>query len=286
MEVEHRPWRLFRRDSSSFGGRLRLLTIAVSTVAVAACSAVYPEIATPLRPPPKGRVLSPPPPDDLVYIQFKSAEIPRKTRDGRQWDALGGKAPDPFAIIFLDDKELLRTPVQSNTLNPTWPSQKKENYKVPSGSRIRVELWDSNPINNHPICVRKLSSFTTETDEDGVVSLRCNSGARVELVVEPARPRVGLGFYYELRTRDIFVTRVITESPAGRAKLESGDQLVKIQGKETRDMEEGEARSLVNANSPVGVTLTIKKKKGGDLVDLTLKDGPIYATASDGVKLE
>ncbi len=276
------------RRSSIHASLQHFQSRAVIALAVAAsfgCAAVYPEIATPLRDAPHGRELSPPAPDDMYYIEFKSAEIPELTRDGRKWDKIGGDAPDPFAKILVDDRELVRTPVQANTLTPSWPDQKRRNYRVAPGAQIRIEVWDSNPINNHPICVKKLSSLSGEADEHGEVALVCDSGARVTLRVEAARPKVGLGLFYELRTRDIFVTRVIADSPAGRAGLEGGDQIVKIMGQDTRDMDGGKAKSLVNANATMGVTLTIKKKANGDVADVVLKEGPIYATGSEGVKL-
>ena len=39
------------------------------------------------------------------------------------------------------------------------------------------------------------------------VDLRCESGATIELVVQPAHALFGLGLYYELGTYDIRVTR-------------------------------------------------------------------------------
>src|SRR5882724_10724580 len=92
-------------------GLLALPWFALSS----ACGAVYPEIGTPVRPA-GSRQLDPPPPDDMVYLKFARAEIPTRTRDGRQWDSVGGSAPDPFAKLLLEDKEILVTPVQANTL--------------------------------------------------------------------------------------------------------------------------------------------------------------------------
>ncbi|MCA9639867.1 MAG: PDZ domain-containing protein [Myxococcales bacterium] len=274
---------------SSFGGRGargagRWVALAVLAWCVAGCGAVYPELSAPLRPPPAGRDLSPPPPDDLLFLGFKQARIPTTTRDGRKWDKLGGSAPDPYAILFLNDKELFRTPVQSNTVSPTWPNQKKANYRIPSGGRLRVEVWDSNPVNNHPICVKKLMSLKEDAYQ-GEVSFDCASGAQVTLRVEPAHAKIGLGFYYELRTEDIFVSRVIAESPAGRAGIAKGDEVLEIQDKAVKSFEDGEAQSLVNANASMGVKLKLRKPTG-DVKTVTVKNGPIYPVDSDGVAID
>ena len=248
-----------------------------------ACGAVYPELKTPVRPARPGKTLKPPPPNDILFVSFAGAEIPAKTRDGRAWDSTGGALPDPFGKLIVNDKEIIRTPIHSNTLNPTWPDAKKANYKIALGSSVRVEVWDANAINHHPICVKRVRNLHASADQ-GELEVRCNSGARVRLLVEPARPRIGLGFFYELRTQGIYVTRVVEESPAGRIKLSPGDQILKIEGKSVRDMEEGEAKSRINARGQTGIALTLKRTSG-KIEDVTLKEGPIYPLVTDPISL-
>jgi hypothetical protein len=262
----------------------RFAAAATAALAFCGCSTVYPEIATPVRPAPAGLLANPPPPGDMFFLGFERATIPQQTRDGRQWDRFGGGAPDPFGILFVNDVELFRTPVQADTLEPTWPDQKKANYRLPTAAKVRVELWDANPINNHPICVKELRRIEEEATE-GRLEVDCNSGARVVLVVEPAHPRLGLGFWYELRVQQVFVTRTLAESPAARAGLERGDQILEIQGKDVAQMEEGEAQSRINANSRMGVTLKVERADGST-AEVLLKDGPIYPAADEDVKLE
>ncbi len=252
--------------------------------AFSACSTVYPEIATPVHPGAGQASISPAPPPDLFFVNFEGARIPERTRDGRQWDRLGGSAPDPFAIFFLNDGELFRTPVQSNTLEPTWPDQKHANYRIPETAKVRIEVWDSNPINNHPICVKELRRVASEAIE-GRIEIECSSGAHVNMIFEAARPLLGLGFYYELRTQAIYVTRTLAESPAARAGLKRGDQIVKIQGKDVEGMEDGEPQSLINANARMGVVLHIKHADGSE-IDVKLKDGPLYPAGDEDVKLD
>lgn len=220
-----------------------------------------------------------------MYLKFAHAQIPTRTRDGRQWDSVGGSAPDPFAKLLIDDKEILVTPVQANTLSPTWPDQHVGNYRMPRNVPVRVELWDSNAINNHPICVESINNILADVSTEQNLDIRCDSGANIELTVQPAHAKFGIGLYYELRTYDIFVTRVVGESPAARAGLKRGDQLLKIQGKSVKDMDEESARSLINSNVSTGVTLTVKHPSGA-VDDVTLKDGPMYPTIEDEVKVD
>ncbi|MEO6599460.1 MAG: PDZ domain-containing protein, partial [Polyangiaceae bacterium] len=253
-------------------------------VLLAGCGAVYPEIATPVRPAGERR-LDPPPPEDIVFLKFANAQIPTRTRDGRQWDSVGGSAPDPFAKLLIQDREILVTPVQANTLNPTWPDQAVGNYRIPRNTPVRVELWDSNPINNHPICVEAISNILAEASNEQNIELRCDSGAMIEIVVQPAHAKFGLGLYYELGNDDIHVTRVIAESPAARAKLRRGDQIVKIQGRDVKGMDPESARSVINSNVSTGVTFSIRHADGSE-AEITLKDGPIYPLIDDELKVE
>lgn len=253
-------------------------------IASSACGAVYPEVRTPTRPPPAGVKLAPAPPEDLLYLKFQSAVIPGQTRDGRKWDSVGGAAPDPFAKLFAGGKELFQTSVQSNTLTPTWADSTGRNYRIPVGTPVRVELWDSNPINSHPICVKVVRSIHAEAHA-GLLGIECDSGARVTLTVEPAHAKLGLGLSYEFRTESVYVTRVPVESPAARVGLKVGEQIVRIQGKDVKGLDEGEARSLINANAPTGVMLTVRRADGS-VADLQLKDGPIYPTPDDDIPVD
>jgi hypothetical protein len=249
------------------------------------CGAVYPQLGTPVRTPPAHVTLTPPPPEDLLFLKFAGATIPSKTRDGRSWDSVGGSLPDAFAKLFVDGQVILETPVQSNTLTPTWPEQRKANYHVRNGAAVKVELWDSNPINNHPICVAEVSDIHSEVSMEAPAVISCNSGAELRLTVQPAHGRLGLGLFYELRREEIVVTRVLRESPSARAGLVIGDQLLKIQGKDVKSMADGEAQSLINANAATGITLKVRKLDKSES-ELTLKEGAIYPMADEDVPVD
>lgn len=263
---------------------LSIVCVSLGMSFLTACGAIYPELATPVRAA-GSRRLDPPPPPDIVFLKFKGAQIPTHTRDGRKWDSLGGSAPDPFAKLVVDDKEILVTPVQANTLTPTWPNQKAGNYRLPRGVPARVELWDSNPINNHPICSESINDILSQASDDSDVNIDCDSGADVTLSVQPAHATFGIGLYYELRTDDVFVTRVVEESPAARAHLGRGDQILDIQGKSVKDLDAQTLRSRINSNASTGVRFTIRHANGVT-EDVTLRDGPMYPTSGNEVDVE
>src|SRR5690606_7078026 len=120
----------------------------VSALLALGCSAVYPELTTQVREVPPGYRFDPPPPPDLLYLEFAHATIPERTPSGQAWDSVGGSLRDVVAKLIVNDKELIVTPVHANTLKPTWPNQRRGNYRVPLNADVRVELWDNNPINN------------------------------------------------------------------------------------------------------------------------------------------
>lgn len=257
---------------------------AGSVLAGSACTAVYPELLTPVRPPPPGAAFDPGPPPDLVYLAVESAEIPERTRDGRSWDRVGGALPDPFIIVFVDDKELFRTPTEPDTLNPTWPSQKRRNYRIDPEAEVRVEMWDANTITSRPICVQRLRNLPRRLDDEARL-LVCGSGARIRLVAAPARARWGIGLYYELRSEQVVVSRVIRESPAAREELARGDRILQLQGKDVKTLSADEIRTLVNMNARGGLELRVRSADGRERT-IQLKDGPMYPAADEAVPVE
>lgn len=253
---------------------------SIFAILTSGCGAVYPELKTPSRPPVAGQPLDPPP-AELKWIAFEGATVPPHTRDGRKWDAVGGEAPDPYAILFINGKEAIKTPIASNTLSPTWPAAPRGNFRIESGDRLRVELWDSNPINDHPIGVKDLAPDDSGAGEAGELDVACESGAHIRLALQPAHALVGLGFNYELRTEGaVFVTRVLAESPAGRAGIKVGDELVALDGKLVSAMSAPEVQSALNQGHPGGLAIRVRHDDKS-VVEVTIKEGAIYPTFAE-----
>jgi hypothetical protein len=255
---------------------LGLPILGALLASLAGCGAVFPEVATPLRVVPPNREITPPPPPDLIYIEVAGAHIPSKTRDGRSWGEGEGAAPDPFAIVFVGENELYRTPVESGSLSPTWELQPSGNYKIPVGTDLQVELLDSNSMSNQSICLKTVGDLHEEVAAgESQLDLLCEGGARIMLTIGPARPRLGLGLFYEVVLGNINVTRLHSYSPAARAGVKAGDSILEIMGKKVENLEDGEAQSLINANAQLGVDLLIKHENG-QVKKIKLKEGAVY----------
>lgn len=239
------------------------------------CAAVYPEIKTPTREPVVGQPLDPPP-SSLKWVAIQGATVPRLTRDGRSWGALGSTEPSSYAIISVNGAELFRTGIEAKTFSPTWPDAPRGNFPLTKGDRLRVELWESRPMHDRPIGIRELV-FDGQTTDDDELRVFLEGGAELVLKIAPAKALVGLGFRYELRGVDgVFITQVESESPAGRAGLRQGDRIVAIDAKPTKGMSTGEIRSLLNMNHPQGLVLQLGRADGST-VALTLKAGAVYS---------
>lgn len=245
---------------------------------LSACSAVYPEMKTSVRSAPASQRLEPGPPDDFYYFYFERAVLPAKTRDGRDWN------PRAYAKLFVGGQEVLSTPIQAGTHEPTWPKQKRANYHITPEQEVVVEIWDAQIMSDTPICrQRVLHLYNLATG--GRNELTCPNGARVWLGVEPARALLGLGFYYELRGSDgVRITRIAGQSPAERAGLRVGDRILKIQGEETKNLDALAVVSRINARASQGLQLLLLSPSG-ETREVSLQAGPIYPLWSEELKL-
>jgi hypothetical protein len=221
----------------------------------------------------------PPPPDDRLYVAVVSGELPPRTRDGRDWAQAFGSLPDPYVRVLVNDGELFRTESASDTLEPTWPTSPKGNFKLGAGDRIEVQLWAAAVMNDKPIGVKKLT-LTPDMIAEHEIELDLSGDAKVKLLVEPAHPIWGAGFWFELRNSSSYVTRLVDASPASRAGMVAGDRIVALGGKPVDQMSTDEVRSTLGAFPVGGVAMTLQHGDGTTL-QVTVKEGPIYPLFSE-----
>lgn len=258
----------------------------ITGVLLFGCGAVYPEVAAPVRPAPSHVPPEPPAPDDIVYVDFIGAHIPRTTRDGQAWGRAGVGGPDAFAKLIVDGRDILVTPITSGTLHPTWPEQRRANYRIPRGADVRVELWDDKAIKDRPICLKRLGNLQDEVAATPVELVCQESGARILMNVRPGRPLLGLGLYYELQgAGGVRVTRVIEESPASRAGITPGTRILQLQGRAVQEMDALDVKSAINAHARTGVAMEVLTPEGRRL-SVTLKEGAMYPLLHEDLSLE
>lgn len=247
------------------------------------CAALFPELSTRFSDAPDLGTFDPPPPPDRYRLRVASGKVPTKTRDGRDWGNAFRSLPDPYATVIVNDKELFRTTPQGDTFEPTWPDSIKGNFPLAVGDRILVQLWDSSALNDTPIGQVE-RTLTPDHIDAGQVLFDMNGGGEVVLEIKPAEAVWGVGFWFELRNDSVHVTRLIDGSPASRAELKPGDEILSIDGKLLAEMPLAERRSLLAAFPVNGYKMTLKRKDGSTL-DVQLEEGPIYALHADYKKL-
>jgi hypothetical protein len=256
---------------------LVLLAALAAASMLAGCPAIYPEVSTRIRKATTEQALDPPPPDNLMWMKFESARIPERTRGGKTWDDAFGKKPDPYAKLLINGVEVLKTPVQGNTLEPTWPNGPKGNLQIEPGDKLRVEVWDSNPVNDKPIGVRDIGHPSDDHRMARRIRVELDAGGEVILAYEPAKAMLGLGLWYELRTDSAFITRMMPGSPAERAGIQVGDEIVSLNGKPVKGLGQDGVRSAFNSASTAGLPIAVRHKDG-TILNITLKEGAIYPT--------
>jgi len=254
-----------------------VVPLVLVSLALAGCPAVYPELGTRTRPIPAGQHLDPAPPSDMRWLRFVSARVPERTRDGRSWGP-GGK-PSAYAKLLVNGTELLKTPSEGGTFEPSWPNGPRGNFKIGPSDKLRIELWDSAALNDKPIGVGDVGTPTEQHDLDKQIRVLFDGGGEVVLAFEPAHAVSGLGVWFELRTESCFITRLLQGSPSERAGLLSGDEVLKIGPREVKSMTPGEVQSAFNAVPVDGINLTVKHAAGA-VTEMNIKEGPIYPTFS------
>ena len=208
--------------------------------------------------PPAGLELDPPVPEDLYWLRVMLAELPATTSDGRQWDETG--KPDPYFVIRVDDREIMRSKPENDQLRPTWPEGPRGNVRLLAESRARFEVFDSDAVDDGLMGSGAFSAPTAAQLRAGSFEVDLGAGARAKLVVERAHALFGLGFNYVLSQQTCVVEKLLRHSPASRAGMQHADEILKIDGSSVASMAPSAIRSVFNSVPSTGIKVVVRHR--------------------------
>jgi hypothetical protein len=228
---------------------------------------------TKLMPAAKGVALDPPAPSSVLWVRPTAAVIPTRTAGGKLWDDVGGW-PDAFAVFTVNGREVMRTEVVTDSLKPKWVYE-GGNFEISAGAELRIDLFDADALKDIPIGSARFSAPTREELASGELELDIGRRGLVRLAIAEAQALLGLGFDYMFVRGDCVARQVLKHSPAGRAGMRVGDQIVNIAGRKVKAMGPKDVMSAFNAVPAKGI-LVVVLHEGGTTQSMTLLEGPVY----------
>lgn len=254
--------------------RLVIPGLIVLCAAVAACA--YPRRSTSLSPAQDAERLGAP--AHVWQMRFASATVPPKRPGGLDWDS-GGGLPDVVARLYRDGELVFETPVQQDTLTPTFDASLPHNVWLPPSRELRLELWDQDQgPTDQPIGIWRGQGLPPNALPDANARVNMANGASLTFRIAAPAAHRGLGIdQYELRGDTLRILRVIEHSPAGRAGITRGDDIIAIGDQTVEDLEEAGAASALSMAADRQQSLRVRKPDGQEEV-IELDRGYVWLT--------
>ncbi|MEM9067048.1 MAG: PDZ domain-containing protein [Myxococcota bacterium] len=233
--------------------------VLVLCIGVLGCA--YPRRSTSLSPvPPTTNVQAPP---DLLRLRFTSAVIPPRQRGDSSWDD-DGTPPDVFVRVYRNDEQMYESPIAEDTLAPAWEDAVTENLRIGGTDRVRIELWDSESIRlSEPIGIWRGRGLPSTALPGADARVMLEGRAELQFRVVPPEAHRGTGILeYEVRSSALYVTEVVPLSPAGRAGITEGTQILAIDGETIDALGEASAAGKISMASSRSSSVTVLRPDG------------------------
>jgi len=224
--------------------RASICSLLALGLVVAAFGCAYPRRSTSLAPAPDSDTAGVTVPDDVWQLEFRSAIVPPRDRGGHAWDDENG--PDPFIRLYRGDELVWESEPVHDTLAPEYGVILPKNVYLGPDEQIRIELWDAD-VSNHIIGVWQGRGLPPNALPDADARLMLEGGAAVTIRIHRPRAHRGVGVtLFESRGSSLRVVEIERFSPAGRAGIEVGDDIVKIGDQSIGDLDDAEAASALS----------------------------------------
>lgn len=241
--------------------------LIILLVVVSACA--YPRRSTSLSPVGNpGNVNAPP---DIMRIRIAGAVIPPNQRGGSPWDE-DGSGPDSFVRIYRGETLLFESDVVEDQLEPEFAVE-TGNLRITTDAQMRIELWERDSARlPTPIGTWNGRGLPRGALRDADASLMLEGRATLLFRVLAPTVERGTGIaLYEFRSEHVKVIEVIAASPAGRAGLQEGDEIIAVDGQSIDDLDEGGAASALSMASSRTSRFTVRR--GTSNRDVELDEG-------------
>ena len=207
-------------------------------------------------------------PEYVYDFRLVAANIQPLQRSGHEWDE-GNGAPDPFLRVYRNDELLWESrPVQNET-NPEFNQRAPTNLRLPSNANIRLELWDADAAGEDPIGVWSGRGLPPTALPGANARVLLEGRSWLTISVDDPRAFRGLGLTrYEQRSDRLEVLEVEANSPAGRAGLVEGDEIVAIDSRRIQDLPPGRAASEISLSGSRQARLTIRRDGVEEILEL------------------
>lgn len=207
-------------------------------------------------------------PSDVWQLHLLSAQLEPQRRGGLNWDEDGSVA-DPFVRVLRNNRVVWTSPVVTNSIAPEWNAVLPENLWVPNDQTLRFEVWDKDEVLRNegflgdPIGVVQFQGLPPNALRDAIATLRLEGNATLQIQVTAPRPRRGVGITrIEEHSDSLLVLEVIERSPAGRAGIRRGDEIVRVNGERVADTGAERAASALSLAGIRGGRLEVLSESG------------------------
>ncbi len=206
-------------------------------------------------------------PSDVVRIRFLSAQISPRERSGLEWDS-DGTGPDTIIRIYRDDTLIYESEPYPNSIAPEFGFT-SGNLSLPASSVVRIELWDDDGLTAATIGTWRGRGLPQNAlpGADAALMLEGRSQLMFRVVHPQAFRGVGIE-EYEYRGESLKVLSVIRRSPAGRAGVEVGDEIVSVGTQKIDDLDEVRAASAISMAGSRPTTITVQRGTEREVLEL------------------
>ncbi len=206
-------------------------------------------------------------PSGVTRLQFVSAEIPPRQRGDLPWDDEGTEA-DAMVRVYRGDTLLFESEPVVDSIRPQFDVV-TENLYLPATEDIRIELWDDDPGVAEPIGTWRGRGLPRTALPGADSRINLEGGAQLLFRVQPAEVLRGTGIEtYEMRGDHFHVVSMIERSPAGRAGLREGDDIVAIGGQSIDELGADAAAGALSMASSRRSSLTFRRGGNEQTVEL------------------